>query len=539
MDLSRRTLLIGGGLGLTAAALPHAAASAAPAPRKFHVSTDGSDDATGLSPDQAWASTARVNEATLAPGDRVLFRRGDTWTGNVVITDSGTKAAPIVVGAYGSGAKPRIDAHLPSDDVLAATVLVHNAEYVSVQDLELTNDADEPGIRNGVLVAIDTPTKPVYSGYLIQRNDVHDVAGAQEHSSNEGKRSGGIGVYLDGSPEAVSRLHDVVIIDNTVTHVDQTGIWIDGNLRSKELPPGTDTVHRGYTWDQIKYTGLEIAYNKVTDTGRNGAIIRYADGGSFHHNEVSWTTQRVEGGNSVFTVSVYRFLVEWNEVHHNRAHGTADGAAFDPDLDSPETVWRYNYSHDNAYGLMTLCTRPRDYGIKVHQNIEVSGNGRLLNLNYGFADVTFEKNAFWVKPVPDVEYPEEHPDYVNPDRETAGGYPQLIWETYHRTSASFTSPQTYTYRGNVINNEADTATFHLNPNDDTSHRTTERTVSDNVLYGTWPDDDSADLVADGIARGGAKAPANWIADTVGAKVFAFWAPSLSPAGRNNRIGPRR
>lgn len=534
--VARRTLLAsaGAGIALTGLAVRSAHADQDSA-TTYHVASDGSDDADGTTPERAWATTERVNATDLRPGDQVLFRRGDRWTGNLVITDSGTHEAPIVIGAWGSGPRPRIDGALPAEDVLAATVLVHNAEHVHVRDLELTNTADEEGMRNGVLVAVDEPTQPVYSGYLITNLDIHDVSGRIEPSANDAKRSGGIGVVLDGSSDAVSRLDDIVITDNTVRHVDQTGIWIDGNLRSKELPPGTDVVFRGYTWDQIKYTGVEIAHNRVSDTARNGIILRMAEDGHLHHNEVSETSDRVHSGNSVFTVSVFRCVVEWNEVHHNLSHDTADGAAFDPDLDSPETVWRYNFSHHNNYGLLTMCTRPRDYGIEVHQNIDIAGRGRLLNLNYGFSGVTFRNNAFWAKPVPEVEYPDTHPEYVNPDRETAAGYPQLVWETHERTGTNFEAEQTYRYVDNVVLNEAPTATCYVNRNDADARRVTNRALEGNVVYGIEPTD--LDLLGDGIRHGGIKAPARWIAETVGHRVHAFWLPSIE-GRRNPRIGPR-
>lgn len=535
MKLKRRTLLAGTGAGLALSGLPVAKSYASTDGRTFYVAADGSDSDSGRSPDQAWGSTSRVSAEQLGPGDHVLFRRGDTWTGNVVITDSGSAKEPIVIGAYGEGDRPQLNATLPVDDVLAATVLVHNAEHVHVRDLELTNMADDEGMRNGVLVAVDAPTQPVYAGYLIKNLFVHDVAGRIEPSANDGKRSGGIGFALDGSPEAVARFDDIVITDNTVRHVNQTGVWLDSNLRSSNLPPGTDVIYRGYTWDDIKFTKVDIGYNRVQDTARNGVIIRMADGGRFHHNVVSETSDRVHSGNSVFTVSVNRCVVEWNEVHHNLSHHQADGAAFDPDLDSPETVWRYNYSHDNNYGLMTLCTRPRDFGIEVYQNIDIGGKGRLLNLNYGFSEVTFSDNAFWAKPVPQVEYPRTHPDYVNPDREVAGGYPQLIWETHEREWEKFRDPQRYTYRNNTVYNQAPTATFYLNPNDETSLRETERSVVDNTLYGRWPSD--SELVDDGFTHAGAKPPKNWIAETVGDEVYAFWADSIA-GGDNPDIGPR-
>ncbi|HLS13227.1 MAG TPA: hypothetical protein VK095_01815 [Beutenbergiaceae bacterium] len=552
MELSRRNLLAGVGGGILLGGLPTAAHASTPRPQRggeeghtgsatghrYYIAADGSDDNSGQSPDEAWASTERVNAEALEPGSQVLFRRGDRWLGNVVISDPGTEASPIVIGAYGSGSRPRIDATLPADDVLAATVLVHNAEHVHVRDLELTNDAEDQGMRNGVLVAVDDPQQPVYSGYLVHNVFVHDVRGQLDHHENDGKRSGGIGFALDGTPETVSRFHDITITDNTVDHVDQTGLWIDSNLRNAELPPGTDVVYRGYTWEQVKFTDIEVAYNSINDTARNGAIIRMADGGRFHHNVVSRTSDRVPSGNSVFTVSVYQFTVEWNEVHHNLSHDTADGCAFDPDFDSPGTTWRYNFSHDNHYGLLTTCTRPRDYKVEVYQNIDIGGKGRLINLNYGFTDVTFSNNAFWAKPVDEVEYPDTHPDYVNPDRETAGGYPQIIWETHEREGRNFEADQSYTYTGNVVFNEAPTATFYFNSDDENSNRYTERAISDNTIYGLWPGGQGGEPEVDGFTWAGEEPPHDWIRDTVGTEVYRFWSRSIRGL-QNPHIGPRR
>lgn len=73
--------------------------------RNFYVSTAGSDTRDGRSPDTAWQSLEKVNAAELRPGDRVLFRRGDTWRGQLV-PHSGSAGAAITYTAYGSGAMP-------------------------------------------------------------------------------------------------------------------------------------------------------------------------------------------------------------------------------------------------------------------------------------------------------------------------------------------------------------------------------------------------------------------------------------------------
>jgi hypothetical protein len=74
--------------------------------RTFHVDTTRGDDSQdGLKPEAAWRSLAKVNRAPFSPGDRVLFRRGQTWRGQLV-PQSGDASGVITYGAFGEGAKP-------------------------------------------------------------------------------------------------------------------------------------------------------------------------------------------------------------------------------------------------------------------------------------------------------------------------------------------------------------------------------------------------------------------------------------------------
>jgi hypothetical protein len=109
--LSRRALLRGlgavtalpileAGSIARAAADPAAEPDTAPTTPTFYVSAFGSDGADGLSPDTAWATIQRANSSL--PGDKsiLLFRRGDTFYGEL--------APPFgcEVGAYGAGDRP-------------------------------------------------------------------------------------------------------------------------------------------------------------------------------------------------------------------------------------------------------------------------------------------------------------------------------------------------------------------------------------------------------------------------------------------------
>jgi hypothetical protein len=68
----------------------------------------GSDASSGTSPSAAWKSVAKVSSAVLAPGDTVLFNRGNVWAGTLSLQRNGTAADRISFGAYGSGALPII-----------------------------------------------------------------------------------------------------------------------------------------------------------------------------------------------------------------------------------------------------------------------------------------------------------------------------------------------------------------------------------------------------------------------------------------------
>jgi len=97
----------------------------------YYVKTGGNDGAAGTSDGTAWATLAKVNDYSqntgFNAGDRILFNRGNTFnivhstTGadpyeNAVtnsqalyIQQSGSAGNPIVIGAYGTGARPIIN----------------------------------------------------------------------------------------------------------------------------------------------------------------------------------------------------------------------------------------------------------------------------------------------------------------------------------------------------------------------------------------------------------------------------------------------
>ena len=93
----------------TAAGTPSQTATPTPAPGglAFYVDPAGNDSNSGTSPTSPWRSIAKVNSASLQPGDVVFFKSGGIWRERM-IPRNGAAGAPIIYAAYGSGPKPII-----------------------------------------------------------------------------------------------------------------------------------------------------------------------------------------------------------------------------------------------------------------------------------------------------------------------------------------------------------------------------------------------------------------------------------------------
>ena len=75
-------------IGLAILGMLVAPAPAAAAPSTYYVSSSsGSDGNNGLSEGAPFASVAKVNGLNLQPGDRVLFKCGDTWRAEQLVLE--------------------------------------------------------------------------------------------------------------------------------------------------------------------------------------------------------------------------------------------------------------------------------------------------------------------------------------------------------------------------------------------------------------------------------------------------------------------
>ncbi len=173
MDANRIRIGIAGFFCLLLIAAPALGAN-------YFVSAAGNDANPGTSADLPWRTLAKVNSRDFSPGDVVSFLRGSTWTGELLIHNSGTAGNPVTFTAYGTGSKPiirnpgtwtssvRIEASytvlenfLLRDSHEAGAYITANAHHNVIRNCEFTN------MGSGVTVQ--------GNNNLITLNEVHDM----------------------------------------------------------------------------------------------------------------------------------------------------------------------------------------------------------------------------------------------------------------------------------------------------------------------------------------------------------------------------
>jgi hypothetical protein len=74
----------------------------------YYVSSSGSDANNGTSTGTPWLTLAKVNATTFSPGDNILFKSGEVFSGSLTVSQSGTAGNPITFGKYSTGVDPLI-----------------------------------------------------------------------------------------------------------------------------------------------------------------------------------------------------------------------------------------------------------------------------------------------------------------------------------------------------------------------------------------------------------------------------------------------
>lgn len=345
----------------------------------FYVDAlNGSDGNSGTAPSLAWQSLDKVNHAAFHPGDHILFKSGSHWNGYLAPKSSGEEGSPIVIDSYGGTALPRIDGAGQVED----TVRLYNVQQIELHHLEITNQGSSEAVRRGVHLFLDNfgTAKHIVLAHLY----IHDVNGIDAIKDN-----GGI-IFRTRGEKTPSRFDGLVIEQNIIQRVDRSAIAADSyHARRDHWFPSLHVVIRD---------------NYLEDIGGDGIVPWATDGALVEHNIARECNHRSKEYNAgIWPWSTDNTLLRWNDA--SRTHGTKDGEGFDSDFNSRNTVFEFNYSHENDGGFMLVCAPGKEsaernignLGTVIRYNISRHDHERLMNLSGGDNTIV-EKNVFYIAP---------------------------------------------------------------------------------------------------------------------------------------------
>jgi hypothetical protein len=326
----------------------------------YHIdSSSGNDASPGTTPEQAWRSLDKVNTTKLKPGDKVLFKAGGRWAGQLKPQGSGDNNSLISIGRYGEGSMPRIDGEGKHLDA----VLLQNVSFIEIADLEITNQGtSRVPWRTGVKVSADGIGK--MQRVYLRRLFVHDVNGDLRKSHE------GCGIFFDASGGNDSHFDGLLVEKCHVVNTDRNGI-----------------CQRGA--GKVRSRNVIIRENLLEDIGGDGIKLWGTDGGLIEKNVVRKARARCndkEAAAGIWPFACDDTLIQFNEV--SGTVGTLDGQAYDSDYWCHRTVFQYNYSFQNEGGFMLICTPGNAvnedtvirYNISVHDGIN---SARVLHFGGG------------------------------------------------------------------------------------------------------------------------------------------------------------
>lgn len=290
----------------------------------YYVSPIGSDLNAGTSPQQAWQTIDRVNQAVFRPGDQVLFQGGHSFNGTLYFDplDAGTAANPIVITSYGGGRatiRPGTDAGL----------YAWNVGGYTISNINFAGDGRDSNKSSGIMFY-----NGLSSGQKLDflRIKSVDVSGFGEY-----------GVAIGGSNESGYR-------DVRVAYIGSHGNGLGGiMLYGSSSPSLTSYTHEkvridhAWTWQNLGRAGLPYSSG-------NGIVIGNVDDGVIEYS-VAWDngsqSTALGGPVGIWAWESKHIIIQYNESHHNHTNSTADGGGFDLDGGVTQSVMQYNYSHDN------------------------------------------------------------------------------------------------------------------------------------------------------------------------------------------------
>ncbi|MBN1482183.1 right-handed parallel beta-helix repeat-containing protein [candidate division KSB1 bacterium] len=280
----------------------------------FVDATSGNDTNDGTSAATPWRTIQKVNDTFFSPGDQILFKRGDVWREELVVTSKGTESSPIVFGAYG-------DKTLEKPEINGADIVSNWVEFkrdlwqtsLAIQPFNVWFD-DEAG--NKVNSWYDLKNE---KDWIWENNTLYIFSKGQptEKYTNPGIEAAQRRSCINDGHEDCSH----VVIENFRIRHNGALVSFFGAIDCRD-GAGKDWTIRNCDFQDVASMGVMLLYddsaveNNTFTRTRLGAILAHAanTGSTIIGNDIFSCNSGVSSyGNGI--------KISENKIHHNKWNG--------------------------------------------------------------------------------------------------------------------------------------------------------------------------------------------------------------------------
>ena len=351
-------------------------------------SSNGNDNNNGLSTQSPFQSIDKLNSLTFFPGDSILFMSGDYFEGMFWIKGSGNSQQDIVVDRYNGSTRPIINGF-----GYQACVLIYNDQYITLNNLELTNEAshlDSQGnvkklvgfggvsndwgsginVRFGVKIVADVSS---LSNFTIDNLKIHNIFPTP---TNLQLIHQGYGIKIETRSDTtivqLNTISNVLIKNTSISETGHYGIWI------KSL--GLNGI------DSVKNNQIQVKSCSFEFTGGSGFVPNKSknvlvENCTFNHTGSDIDQRMWKRGSGMWPFDCKNVVAQHNEFKN--AHGPQDSYGCHIDYGNENVVFQYNYSYNNEGGFVEILGDNINcgyrYNISVNDGYREDPNGTPWN----------------------------------------------------------------------------------------------------------------------------------------------------------------
>jgi hypothetical protein len=318
-----------------------------------------------------WKSLTAVNAHRLKPGEALYFARGSSYSGGILISDSGTAEAPIKLTAYGRGTAPRFTNSQYSN--LAGNMIQIHGSWIVIDGLYfhdgvpaeptapsslartiaavwIANTARHVVVRNCEAINCPVAVRAFGEYALVTRNYFHDTTNQFLCSPNWGPVA--VMLMVSNLEASYNRVEHYYVVGGS-WGADGGAFEIDGRNAKRNI-----NIHHNKVYDTQgfletdaggPYSDITIAYNEADVSEKfigmtnaqhwhveNNTIIRTMTRPP-GYNDVSWFisgTTDTEWRNNIFVVAnglqAFHNGLGALQIHDHNLFYSVDESTLDP-----------------------------------------------------------------------------------------------------------------------------------------------------------------------------------------------------------------